>query len=60
MKIKLYILRNYGRDFYYPDCDYSKMLCELLKQKTLTERDIKILQQNKFEIESEIIYPKRK
>lgn len=43
MKIKLNINKHYGRELYYPGCELSTMLCEILKQKSLTIRDIEIL-----------------
>ncbi len=55
MIIKINVNKHYGNEFYYPDCQFSRMLCELLRQKSLTTRDIEILKENNYTIEAQYI-----
>lgn len=45
MKISIMVKKAWGREFLYPGCDFSKMLCHLLKQKTLTDEQIKTIKE---------------
>lgn len=52
--IKLVVLIRrvrYGRELFYPGCDFSRLLCKLLDQKTLTIETIEILRKEGFEVE---------
>lgn len=42
----------YGRILAYPACDTSRVLAELIEQKTFTRREIKLLKQLGYTIET--------
>lgn len=44
------VRQNYGALAYYPDCKDSKLFMDMLKQKTLTPRDLAIIQELGYEI----------
>lgn len=46
--LKVKVKDNYGVPAVYPDCDTSKMLCELAGTKTLTGNMLMILKRNGF------------
>ena len=52
MKILVTIKSVYGIDKVYPACDKAKVFCDLLKQTTLTDRDIAKIKQLGIEIEA--------
>lgn len=37
--------RAYGRTIYYPHCEFSKLICGLLKQKSLTDFDVSYIKE---------------
>lgn len=45
MKNKIFVIPygSYVNKLYYPDCELSKSFCLLLKQKTLTDKDLEII-----------------
>jgi hypothetical protein len=45
------IERVYGEDKIYPVCQTSHLICDLLEQKTLTQRNITRLKEIGFSIE---------
>lgn len=40
----------YANRLFRPECDRSRMICQWLRQKTLSPRDIECLKQLNFEI----------
>lgn len=42
-QIKLINRPSYGNDRYFPDCELSRLLCQLLGKKTLADSKIAIL-----------------
>ena len=52
MKIKLKPANNF-KPMAYPACDKSKLLSQLIRKKTLSPKDIAILEEIGFEIEYE-------
>lgn len=50
MKIEVFRQNYYGKFFYYPINDNAKMLCKLLNQKSLTDDNIKIIKDFKWEV----------
>lgn len=40
---------NYGRTEYRPSCEVSRMFCELLGQKGLSEKNIEVIKKMGFE-----------
>jgi hypothetical protein len=51
MKITVEIKSVYGNETIYPICDQAKIFAELLKQVTLTARDIKVIKKLGYAIE---------
>jgi hypothetical protein len=51
MQIYVQIKRHYGAEMIYPDCDKSKLLAELLRQTTLTRRDLGVIKKLGFLID---------
>lgn len=49
------VIEYYGRETIKPECDLSKMFAELLKQKTLTRRDIEIIKSLGYEIKQKVV-----
>ena len=41
MEIKVQIKSIYGNQHIYPACDKAEIFCKLVRQKTLTENDVK-------------------
>ncbi len=50
MKIILRHVLSYGNHRYYPKCNFSRMICELLGRKSLTVEQINLLQKYTCEI----------
>jgi hypothetical protein len=53
MTIKFILKSVYGKKLYYPNCDKSRILCDLLKQKTMHKNQLDLIS-NIFKIEVEI------
>lgn len=51
MKIKMKMDQPYGKPYYYPACDKSKLFAELLDQWHLTSDNMRILQKLGVEVE---------
>ena len=51
MKIIVEIKNVYGKKMIYPICEDAKLLCELMKTKTIPIYDIEISKKIGFEIE---------
>lgn len=49
-EIQIHVKSAYGRDFYYPNCKHSEMLCELMEQTTFTLDQLKILKRYEYEM----------
>lgn len=49
--ITIEVRENYGSLHYYPDCRQSKIFAHLLKQKTLTARDLAVITELDYEVE---------
>lgn len=45
MELSIEVKTVYGKETIYPRCNTSKLLAEFKGQKTLTERDLKILKE---------------
>ena len=41
----------YGRIVYYPDCEFSRMLCEILGKKCVSQDVIAVLKKHGYQIE---------
>lgn len=52
MKIQFELKSAYGRILAYPACDTSRLLAELIEQKTFTRREIKLLKALGYLIET--------
>lgn len=50
-KLVLECKHVYGAVMMYPHCEFSKLLCKLLTQKTLTKKNIDLLKEAGYEIE---------
>mgnify|MGYP003331215424 CR=1 FL=1 len=48
--IELEMREVYGKTTYYPKCETSKMVCELLGQRTITTNNIRTLKKYGYEI----------
>lgn len=53
MGIKVKYVRSYGNDRYYPACELSKMICELLNQKSLTMEQLEKIKAYGYQLEME-------
>jgi hypothetical protein len=51
MTIQVIIKNVYGEEKVYPVCDKAKVFAELLKQTTLTYRDIQTIKKLGYEVE---------
>ncbi len=51
MLMKVIIRNVYGNELIYPVCDTSRMLAELTRQKTFTERDIALIKKLGYVVE---------
>lgn len=38
--LKVFIKNNYGTDYVYPDCEFSRMITDITGTKTLTDSTI--------------------
>lgn len=47
--LKVRVKGPFGRELIYPDCDLSRLFCELLGQKTLTREDIDVIKRLGYE-----------
>ncbi len=45
----------YGRRTIRPECELSRVFCRLLKQKTLTDEDVKTIKELGYEIKTKEI-----
>lgn len=50
-KLKVSLHRPYGNETFYPECVSSKILADLLRQKSLTREDVEKLKSLGFEFE---------
>ena len=50
MKLNLRLMRSYGQERYYPDCDTSRMVCELMERKSLTMQQLVIMAKYGYDI----------
>lgn len=48
--LEVRVERPYGIRTIYPECPVSRLFAELLKQKTLTRRDIELIKRLGFEV----------
>jgi hypothetical protein len=51
MKIKVGIRKMAGHTWMYPQCETSRLLAKLLKQKSFTQDDVELLKLIGFKIE---------
>lgn len=54
--LRIQIKEPYGVETIYPVCDVARLFCELLRQKTLTRRDVEVLKRlgYVFEVVTEV------
>lgn len=50
MNIYLKHIIAYGNHRYYPDCELSKMLCELLNRKSLTQEQVELIEKHGYKV----------
>ena len=55
--IKVEFKTIYGNDKIYPVCEKADVFCKLIGQKTLTERDIKIIKELGYEVQVQASHP---
>lgn len=55
--IKVEIKTIYGNQKIYPACDKAEGFCKLINQKTLTERDIKLIKELGYEVQVQPSHP---
>jgi len=46
--LKVFIKNNYGTDYVYPDCDFSRMITDITGTKTLTDSTIASLKNHGY------------
>ncbi len=51
MKLKYYHREFYGRDFWYADCEKSKLLSKVVGRKTINVSQLKILAEMGYQLE---------
>lgn len=49
--LKVFIKNNYGTDYVYPNCDFSKMITDITGTKTLTDSMISKLKSYGYSFE---------
>jgi len=52
MKIRLRTKEVYGHKKYYPECDTSRLLCNLCGQKSFTAKNLDIIRQLGYQIDN--------
>ena len=53
-EIKVHVIRSYGNDFLYPNCELSNLICELTRRKTIVQRVERILTEFGYTISKEV------
>lgn len=50
-EIKVSVTSGFGKEFFYPECDISKLLSDLAQQRSFTLADIELIKKIGFEVE---------
>lgn len=58
MKLILNPKSVYGTDKFYPGCEQSRKIADLLQQATFTERDMRILRELGYSLEFKHVFSK--
>lgn len=51
MKIKLDVIEHFGKPRYYPACNLSRLMIELMGRKTFTQDQLSLILKSGIEIE---------
>jgi hypothetical protein len=56
-KMKLTSRHVYGRYVFYPDCETSQFICDLLKKTTINQDEITLAKKHGFKVETRVLTP---
>lgn len=57
MQISVQIKSVYGENRIYPACEKAEVFCQMLRQKTLTHRDVERIKKLGFEVNVLPVHP---